>query len=284
MVFLGLDDIQSKQLEYEVVPCRARLQLTRMLRKAVDSENSNAFIARMNNVINICRNVLGLPVSLIETNDWGDYEFVDVGWISAELEVSMRRPDTSELVETLADLIQNGWLEIDEVNQVLASHDCSFSFAHSCVKQDVIVQVTPVDEIEADEEDEVVNIRLLVRRMETALQQDDYPGVLHSSACVFETLAKDVVAIAGVQNQTLASFFDRYKKESKLPEPVLNYILEVYKRRNTEPLAGHGQLSSPTIQKEEATVLTEMTKAFVRIERQLSNVQVKQIKKDENKK
>ena len=283
MAFLGLDDKQRKQLEYEVVPFRVRLQLTRMLRKAVDSTDGNAFIARMNNVINICRNVLGEPVSIIEVNDWGNYEFVDTGWIRAELEVSMRRPDTPELVETLADLIQDGWLEKDEVNDVLASQGCSFSFCNAYADSDVIVQVTPIDELEADKEDEVANIRLLVRRMETALQQDDYAGVLHASACVFETLAKDVVAIAGVQNQTLASFFDRYKKDSQLPEPVLDYILEVYKRRNTEPLAGHGQLSSPTITKEEAIVLTEMTKAFVRIERQLSNVQVTKIMKDEKK-
>ncbi len=283
MTFLGLDDNQRKQLEYEVVPSRVRLQLTRMLRGAVDSKDLNVYIARMNDVINICRNVLGEPISIIEVNDWGDYEFVDTGWIRAQLELSMRQPDTAELVETIADLIQDHWFKTDEVNEVLASHGCSFSFADAYSDHDVRVEITPVDELEPNSEDEVVNIRLLVRRMETALDGDDFAGVLHASACIFETLAKDVVAIAGVQNQTLASFFDRYKKDSQLPSPILDYILDIYKRRNTEPLAGHGQLDSPTITKEEAVVLVEMTKAFVRIERYLSKVQITKLVKHETK-
>jgi len=273
MAFLGLTDKQIKQLEFEVVPKRARLQLTRMLRSAVDSREANAFVARINNVVNICRNVLGLPINLIEVNDWGDYEYVDVGWMRSELEVSMRRPDTAELVETLADLIQEGWLDDDEVNELLASHGCEFSFdkRHS---DEVRVRVTPVEEIEEEQHEDIPNIRVLVQRMESSLGQGDYAGVLHSSASIFETLAKDVLALPSVEDKTLASFFDRYKKESQLPEPVLNFILETYKRRNTEPLAGHGQLKEPTVTKEQAVVLSEMTKAFVRIERQLSSVQV----------
>ncbi len=276
MTFLGLTDKQLKQLEYEVVPKRARLQLTRMLRAAVNRNDLNSCIARTNQVVNICRNVQGLPINIIEVDDMGDYSFVDVGWMRSELEVAMRRPDTAELVETLADLIQDDWLDVDKVNELLASHGCEFSFDKSR-RDEVVVEVTPVEEIEEEKHEDIANIRVLVRRMDSSVEQGDYAGVLHASASIFETLAKDVVALPTVETQTLASFFERYKKDSNLPEPVLNYILDTYKRRNTEPLAGHGQLKEPTVSKDEAVVLCELTKAFVRIERQLSSVQVSKV-------
>lgn len=272
MAFLGLSKQAAKQLEFEVVPHRARLQLTRLLRQVTNSDNSNAHIARMNNVINVGRNVLGLPISMIEMDDMGDYHFVDTGWIRAELELLLRRPKTVDLVETLADLIGDGWLDAESVTDILHEHGCGISFRQNFPDEDVRVGVSTVEEIEAEEEDaEIPNIRLLVKRMDRAIEDNDNPGVLHASACIFETLAKDVIANANIENQTLASFFDRYRKDSGLPEPVLDHILAVYKRRNTEPLAGHGQTQPPAITREEAVVLCEVTKAFVRIERQLAN-------------
>ncbi|MNI70589.1 hypothetical protein D3C76_1566470 [compost metagenome] len=106
--------------------------------------------------------------------------------------------------------------------------------------------------------------------MDNDLENDDYPAVLHSSASIFETLAKDVVDIPSVQNSTLASFFERYRNDSGLPSAILDYILLIYKRRNIEPLAGHGNTLEPSVTKQEAIILCEMTKTFVRLERQLS--------------
>ena len=270
MAFIGLKPKQRKQLELEVVPKRARLQLTRLLRRATDSTDHNAHIARMNNVINVARNVLGLPISLIEMDDMGDYHYVDSGWIRAELEVCLRRPDTPDLVETIADLIGDGWLELDTVNEILHESGCGVSFKEAYSSQEVIVSVLSVEEIESDEDKaEIPNIRLLASRMDGALEAKDYSAVLHASASIFETLAKDVIGIPTIENQTLASFFERYRTDSNLPTPVLDYILEVYKRRNVEPLAGHGQTKEPTITEGEAVILAQMTKAFVRIERQL---------------
>ena len=77
-----------------------------------------------------------------------------------------------------------------------------------------------------------------------------------------------------IPQKSLGVFFESYRKSSLLPSPILDYILDLYKRRNTVPLAGHGHLDVTTIKNEEAIVLAEMTKAFVRIERQLSHVQV----------
>lgn len=117
--------------------------------------------------------------------------------------------------------------------------------------------------------DEHPNILVLINRMTTALDHNDTSGVLHASASIFETMAKKIVGIDDVQDKTLASFFNRYRRDSGLPEEVLDYILSIYKRRNIEPLAGHGSIKSPSITKPEAVILTELTKAFVRIERQL---------------
>jgi hypothetical protein len=110
------------------------------------------------------------------------------------------------------------------------------------------------------------NIIVLLERMDDALLRSDYAGVLHASASVFETVAKEIVGIPTVQDKTLKQFFDRYKNDSSLPPEILNYIKSVYEKRNTTPLAGHGSIQIPTLSKRDAIVLSELTKAFVNIE------------------
>ena len=268
MPFLGLSRKQIKQLEFEVIPFRARLQLTRLLRGFVEAVDDNkGFVIRSCGILNICRNVLSEPVVIVEADGYGEYEFFDTAWVRSELEACMRVPDTFQLVETIADLMQAGWVKEGDINDIFSDNGVGVSFSKKSEK--VKVKVLPVEQIEESEEQDIPNIRLLVSRMDTAFQGDDHSGVLHASASIFETLAKDVVKMESVENQTLASFFDRYKKDSSLPEPVLNYMLEIYKKRNTEPLAGHGSTKPPEVTRDEAIILAEMTKAFVRIERQL---------------
>lgn len=113
------------------------------------------------------------------------------------------------------------------------------------------------------------NIPLLIDRMDNAFLRKDYAEVLHTSASIFETMAKDVVNTPNVHNQTLGSFFSRYRQDSRLPPQILDFVLEVYKSRNTSPLAGHGSLQPPTTTREEAVSLCEMTKAAVKIEYEL---------------
>jgi hypothetical protein len=187
----------------------------------------------------------------------------------------MRRPNTTQLVEILADIIQENLLDIDIINEILVEDGTSIFFEVENYTNNVKVYITPIEEIEdVKDSDEHPNIRKLVKRMDNALADKDYSAVLHTSATIFETLAKDVVGLATVENQTLGGFFDRYRRDSSLPQPILDYILEIYKKRNTEPLAGHGSTQPPNIEEEEAIMLAEMTKTFVRIERKLALPQV----------
>lgn len=187
----------------------------------------------------------------------------------------MRRPDSIQLVETLGDFLQQGMLDVTAVNAILAEDNASVRFETSGFDEDVFVRFLSDKEIEEENDAaEHPNIRLLTIRMGSAFERKDYAGVLHASANIFETLAKLVFGNPNVENQTLASLFDGYRKRSELPEPVLDYILETYKRRNVEPLAGHGATKAPTVTGKEASILIEMTKMCIRLERRLATQEI----------
>ena len=276
MAFLGLSKNDKSKLQYEVVSSDTRLKLTRLIRSLSSHSNNELQTLIQNRFINIARNVLHLPQYVLEPDDWDNYSLSEYAWHIGELELVMKRPNTAQLIEILADCIQCNLLDHTTINEILENDGVAIWFDRPNYEGDVIVCIIPTEEIEETEnDDEHPNIRKLVDRMENALGDKDYPAVLHSSASIFETLAKDVVNLPSVQNETLASFFDRYRKDSELPSAVLDYILSIYKRRNTEPLAGHGSTTEPSITSQEAIILCEMTKTFVRIERQLSMPQIK---------
>jgi len=136
-----------------------------------------------------------------------------------------------------------------------------------------LLSSTPADAITDNiDDDEHPNIRILLDRMTRSLYACDHSAVLHASASVFETLAQDIIGLDSIKNQTLPSFFERYRKDSSLPNEILDYILSIYNRRNSEPLAGHGSTNTPSITQSEAVILAELTIALVKIERQLHNL------------
>jgi hypothetical protein len=198
----------------------------------------------------------------------GIYQNAEYDWHDSTFLLIFRRLNTVEFIEFACELLRAGYIKIGFLNEALKSEGASFRFVKD--RRGLQIEVLRIDEIEeADISEEHPNIRLLVSRMENSLKSDDFSGVLHSSASVFETMAKDVVGISTIQDKTLKSFFDRYKLDSKLPDPILDYILETYDKRNITSLAGHGSLQEPNITKEQAIVLAEMTKSIVRIEGKL---------------
>lgn len=109
-------------------------------------------------------------------------------------------------------------------------------------------------------------ITVLIPRMETAFERGDYSSVMHSSASIFETMAKHIINKPTIQDQSFGSFFESYKNNSSLPPEIVEYIYQIYKTRGSMPLAGHGSTAEPTLSKEDARVLMEFTIAIVRIE------------------
>ncbi|PGB58547.1 hypothetical protein [Bacillus toyonensis] len=275
MEFLGLTKIDEERLQYEVISDKARLKLTRLIRVASNNDDNNLHLLRQNRFVNIANNVLGKPLYILEPDDMGEYQVAEHAWHLGEIEIIMRRPNTTQLVEILADMLQENLLDINIINEILLEDGTSIFFEAENYNNNVKVYITPIEEIDdVNDSDEHPNIRKLVKRMDNALAERDYAAVLHTSATIFETLAKVVIGLTTIENQTLGGFFDRYRRDSNLSGPILDYIIEIYGRRNTEPLAGHGSTQPPNIEAEEAIMLVEMTKTFVRIERKLALPQI----------
>jgi hypothetical protein len=281
MPFTQLTNAKRVTLEFEVVPAEARLEFTRMIRDKCSStpgdESGLISLIRENDFVNIANTIMGRPIYALESDGWGNYEPAEFAWHQGQRELIMRVPSTTELVEILADYLQNNMLSPKSVNAILKRYNCGFRFKDvgGIDGLDITVIIQDEDNIpEPDLSNDHPNVRRLVIRMNSALAAHDYPGVLHGSASVFETLAKDVTQNPSVNDQTLASFFAGYRKKSLLPEPVLDYMLSVYNNRNTAPLAAHGSLSEPTVTPEEAVSLCELTKTIVRMERALAQQKV----------
>jgi hypothetical protein len=261
-IYLTEDD--KKHLEFEVVSRELRVHLTRLIER--DSSFSKNELINQNWLVNRSRNLVARELYVLEADQDGCYEVCEYGWHIGEFALALRRLDTPRLIELLCDIIIRGWLSAGELNKLLKREGASFCFSYD--GEDVKVEVLSLSQLEEDAPlpQEHPNIRLLVTRMSSSLEDKDYSAVLHASASIFETLAKQVVGIPNVQNETLGAFFARYQKDTKLPIELQNKILAVYKQRNTEPLAGHGSLQSPNVTFDEAVTLSELTKAYIKIE------------------
>jgi len=257
----------KENLEYEVISRDLRSHLTRILDRDLSRffEDGRTRLMWQNRLINISRGIVGKAIYVLKSDDFGEYQPAEYAWHNGEFGLMLLRPNTLEFVELICSLVEGEFLTIDELNLLFEKDGLSFTIEQT--EESVKVQVASIEDLETKEiSEEHPNIRVLVKRMNDALEAEDYGGLLHASASVFETMAKDIVGIPGVQNQTLGSFFKRYRKDSTLPSEILDYILGIYDARNVTPLAGHGSTKPPEITREQAIALAELTKAFVRIE------------------
>jgi hypothetical protein len=140
----------------------------------------------------------------------------------------MRVPTTVQLAEILADYLQHGMMGRKQINAILKRYNCGFEYKDvGDDASDIDIEITADDAIPDDDlSKDHPNVRRLVSRMESALEAQDFPAVLHAAASVFETLAKDVMKSPAVSDETLGGFFAGYKKKSLLPAPVLDYMCE----------------------------------------------------------
>lgn len=227
MTFLGLNKADIQNLEYEVISDETRLKLTRLIRYQSKAEDANFQIFKQNRFVNIANTNMGKKIYVLISDDSGNYPVQEHAWHNGEIELIMRRPDTIKLVETLADMLQENLLDCGTVNEILNEEGCSVSFHKADYNSPVKVNVLEIDKLEEAVQDDHPNIRLLVKRMDIALSNDDYSAVLHASASVLETLAKLVVGRSTVESKPLGSFFERYRKDSSLPSPLIDYVLEI---------------------------------------------------------
>ena len=259
---------QIELLKYEILSQDFYIRLTRdLLHFCEEPEYSEYIIARKNTFINLSRTVKGGKIYNLSSDDDGFYHPAEYVWHDGNFLLIFRDLSTPEFIEFMGELLVRGNFEMININDLLEKENASFRFINH---SKYAIDVFPIEDMaEFDDVKSHPNIRVLISRMENNFKEKDYSGVLHSSANVFETMAKDIIGTETIEDKTLKSFFERYRKESLLSEKILDYIISVYDRRNTEPLAGHGSTKLPTLNKKQATTLKELTKAFVKIEYQL---------------
>ncbi len=264
-----LDSNQISSLEYEVLSQDFLIRITRMLLHWSESEEyENASISRKNTIINLVRTISGGKIYTLTSDDDGFYHPAEHYWHNSIFLVVIRDLTTIEFIEFICEIIKMEIISAQAINNLLNIENASFRFK----SEPIGIEVYPISELEKESQEEKShpNIRLLIDRMNKAYDNNDYTLVLHTSSNIFETMAKDIIGISSIQNQTLKGFFDRYRNDSKLRTEILDYILSIYENRGSEPLAGHGSTQEPSITKEEAVTLKEMTKAFVKIEYELN--------------
>jgi len=257
-----ITDEQINQLKYEVLSQDFYIFLTRHLNDWCEKiQDGLTKIMRKNRLINLSRTISGGKIYTLTD----DLESIEFAWHDSNFLLIFRELNTIEFIEFICDLINYEYFKTDFINDLLKKEGASF-YIYSA-SGNLAIEIYSIEKIEKENlNKEHLNIRTLVARMDSAFENEDFANVLHASASVFEVMAKDIIGIESIQDQTLKSFFDRYKNDSKLPPEILDYILEIYNNRNTTSLAGHGNLTIPEITKEQAIILNEMTKAFVRIE------------------
>lgn len=267
----------AKGLQLEVISGEARRRILRLLRKVVratDAEASGQIeLIRKNRIINLANGVLGRPIYVLEMSDW-DYDLAEYAWHDGEFEVVLRRPNSTQLAEILVDLVEEQLLSASDVNDILAADQVGFRLVQEGDETSIgLVKFKTLPDDELDDA-EHGNVRLLVDRMDRALQDQDWSLALHAAASTLETVAKKTVPNPSVQDQSLGGWFDLYRKHSALAAPLLDTVEAIFKRRNVEPLAGHGSVKNPSITREEAIQVRELTVAFLKLEHTLSEAGV----------
>ena len=123
------------------------------------------------------------------------------------------------------------------------------------------ISILPMADKSALDNDASPNLRTILSRMDSHLNDEDFAAVLFYSAMAIEYISKEIYGSSKIYNQSFGSYFKGYKNKTTLPEPVIDWMLE----------AAHGSPLPPTITCEEATLIAEMTKAFIRYESRMQS-------------
>ena len=263
-IYLSKDDAIS--LEYEWIPLSAKVQLTRLLyRHYLPHAESHPRIHYLNRIVNQANNLTGRKIFLLDADQVGDYFSADIARQESEFMIYIRRLNPIQFIEFLATVVELGYIKVDDANAILKEANSSVTIKLDDSGRVSTSTISTAGQFTLDN-DASPNLRTLVSRMDRYLNDEDYAGVLSNSAMAIELISKEIYGSSKIYNQSFGSYFEGYKNKTTLPEPVIDWMLQIYKRRNTEPLAAHGSPLPPSITCEEASLIAEMTKAFIRYE------------------
>lgn len=266
MIPVILSPEQVESLKYELIPRSAKIKLTRMLSRVANlwPTDDPRRISYMNRIINKANSIGEERICVLEPDVWGNYSEQEHAWHEGEFQLCIRRLDSVQFIEFLAELVESTDVTKGEANDLLSEAKSSVRFRED--RGQAVVNVAPVAGDVNVDEGANPNLKTLVDRMDRDVDYEDYSAALSNCALAIEVISKETMASSSVDDQTFGSYFEGYKKTSGLPGVVVDWMLEIYKKRNEESLAGHGQRMLPTITGEEAVLIVEMTKAFIRYE------------------
>ena len=224
----------------------------------------------MQRIVNLANNLSERKLFDLDPDPFGDYFPEDVARLESEFMIHIRRLNPIQFIEFLASVVEYEYIDINDANIILKEVNSSVTIELDTTGR-ASISILPMADKSALDNDASPNLRTILSRMDSHLNDEDYAAVLFYSAMAIEFISKEIYGSSKIYNQSFGSYFKGYKNKTTLPEPVIDWMLEIYKRRNTEPLAAHGSPLSPSITCEEATLIAEMTKAFIRYESRMQS-------------
>ena len=263
-IYLSNDDAIS--LEYEWIPLSAKAHLIRLLdRYCPPHVNPRTRIPYLQRIVNLANNLSERKFFDLDTDQFDDYFPEDVARLETEFMICIRRLNPIQFIEFLGTVVEYEYIDINDANIILKEINSSVAIELDTTGH-LSISILPMADKSALDNDASPNLRTILRRMDSYLNDEDYAAVLLNSAMAIEFISKQIYGSSKIYNQSFGSYFEGYKNKTTLPEPIIDWMLQIYKRRNTEPLASHGSPLHPSITCEEASLIAEMTKAFIRYE------------------
>lgn len=263
-IYLSKDDAIS--LEYEWIPLSAKAHLIRLLdRYCPPHVNPRTRIPYLQRIVNLANNLSERKFFDLDTDQFDDYFPEDVARLETEFMICIRRLNPIQFIEFLGTVVEYEYIDINDANIILKEINSSVAIELDTTGH-LSISILPMADKSALDNDASPNLRTILRRMDSYLNDEDYAAVPLNSAMAIEFISKQIYGSSKIYNQSFGSYFEGYKNKTTLPEPIIDWMLQIYKRRNTEPLASHGSPLPPSITCEEASLIAEMTKAFIRYE------------------
>ena len=117
-IYLSKDDAIS--LEYEWIPLSAKVQLIRLLdRHCPTHTNSHTIIHYLNRIVNLANNLTERTIFVLDTDQFGDYFPVDIARQESEFMICVRRLNSWQFIEFLANVVELGYIKVNDANAIL---------------------------------------------------------------------------------------------------------------------------------------------------------------------